>query len=342
MSKKYFKPLAIAIIAVIAFFLLWRNMDHTSDWKPNLFALKNPNEITKFTFTPNNSKRPPLSFEKINNQWFVFDKNSRFLADTASIHLLLKWAMPKLRIKLPTSDEEKKTVTRNLTLNGVKATFYNGNTPVHTIYVGGSTQSNEATYMYFPETDRPCVVEVPGFQGYLTPYFNTDIHVWRSVYLFAAEPSVIKSIQVVYPNNKAESFTIQQSGEELSLMNHEGQKVEAKRGLIAGYLLLCKDFAREAGAVAGINRDPSQKDAVLKSSPLAIFNYTTIQNQTTSIAIYPVPSGFEDVTINATPSETSTTQTELFWVKSNRDPYIWMAQDIVLRNRLKKMSDFLQ
>lgn len=342
MSKKYIKPIIIAAIAVVASLLLWRNMDHTSNWKPDLFALKNPNEITKFTFTPNNAKRPPLSFEKINNQWFVFDQHARYPADTNSIHLLLKWAMPKLRIKLPTSDEEKKTVTRNLTLNGVKATFFAGNEPVHTIYVGGSTQSNEATYMYFPETERPCVIEVPGFQGYLTPYFNTDIQVWRSVYLFSSDPSNIKSLKVTYPNNPKESFNIQQIGDELSLLNSEGRKVDAKRGLIAGYLLLCKDFAREAGAVAGINREQTQKEAVLKSTPLAIFEYTTVQNQTTSIAIYPVPSGYEDVTINATPTETTTNQTELFWVKSNNDPYIWMAQDIVLRNRLKKMSDFLQ
>lgn len=342
MSNKYLKPVAIAAIALIAFFLLWRNMDHTSTWKPNLFALKNPNEITKFTFTPNDAKRPPLSFEKINNTWFVFNQQSRFPADTNSIHLLLNWAMPKLRIKLPTSDLEKKTVTRNLTLNGVKATFYVNQNPVHTIYVGGSTQSNEATYMYYPETERPCVVEVPGFQGYLTPYFNTDIQVWRSVYLFATDPSQIKSLKVFYPANPAESFTVQQSGDDLALLNQEGRKVEAKRGLIAGYLLMCKDFAREAGSVAGINRDVAQKEAILKSTPLAIFTYTTVQNQTTSIAIYPVPSGYEDVAIDAKPTETSTKQTELFWVKSNNDPYIWMAQDIVLRNRLKKMSDFLQ
>jgi hypothetical protein len=105
---------------------------------------------------------------------------------------------------------------------------------------------------------------------------------------------------------------------------------------------MSKDFAREAGSVAGINQDATQKDAILKSTPLVIFNYTTSNNQKTSISVYPVPSGFEDVAIDAKPTETTTKQTELFWVKSSNDPYIWMAQDIVLRNRIKQLSDFLQ
>ena len=342
MSKKFIKPIAIAIIALVAFFFLWQNMNITSTWKPNLFALKNPNKITKFTFTPNNAKQQPLSFEKINNVWYVFNNNVKYVADSASIHLLIQWAMPRLKIKLPTSDNEKKSVTRNLTLNGVKATFFEGNDPVHTIYVGGSTQSNEATYMYYPETERPCVVEIPGFQGYLTPYFNTDIQVWRSVFLFSENPNNIKLLTVTYPSKKNRSFTIQQLGDELTLLNSEGQKVDGKRGLIAGYLIMSKDFAREAGSVAGINQDATQKDAILKSTPLVIFNYTTSNNQKTSISVYPVPSGFEDVAIDAKPTETTTKQTELFWVKSSNDPYIWMAQDIVLRNRIKQLSDFLQ
>jgi hypothetical protein len=276
MSKKFIKPIAIAIVALVAFFFLWRNMNLTSSWKPNLFALQNPNKITKFTFTPNNSKQPPLSFEKINNVWYVFNNNVKYVADSASIHLLIQWAMPRLKIKLPTSDNEKKSVTRNLTLNGVKATFFEGNDPVHTIYVGGSTQSNEATYMYYPETERPCVVEIPGFQGYLTPYFNTDIQVWRSVFLFSENPNNIKLLTVTYPSEKNRSFTIQQSGDELSLLNSEGQKVEGKRGLIAGILSCQKILPAKQAPLPELTKMPPKKMPCLKALP---WSFSTTQPQ---------------------------------------------------------------
>ena len=77
MNRKYFKPIAIAAIALIAFFALWRNMNHTSNWKSDLFALKNPNEITKFVFTPNNDKKTSLQFQKIDGVWFVINNTDR-------------------------------------------------------------------------------------------------------------------------------------------------------------------------------------------------------------------------------------------------------------------------
>ena len=342
MNRKYFKPIAIAAIALIAFFTLWRNMNHTSNWKPDLFALKNPNDITKFVFTPNNDKKTSLQFQKIDGVWFVINNTDKYVADTSSINLLLNWAMPKLKIKRPTSDEEKKFATRALTIDGTKATFYKDNEPVHTIYIGNSTQANDATYMFYPETDRPCVVEIPGFQGYVTPYFNNDINSWRTPYLINEEPSNIEKLSIFYPFNPTESFSILQQNDELTLLNSQNKSVNAKRGLIAGYLLLCKDFAREAGQVAGINSDLLKRDTILKSTPYVLFTYTLKSKKQIVIQAYPLPNSAEPISMQANRETAKTISTELYWVKASNDPLIWMAQDVILKNRLKKLSDFLQ
>lgn len=342
MNRKIFIPLAVAAIAIIAFFALWRNMNHTSNWSPSLFALKNPNEITKFVFTPNNDKKPSLQFQKIDGVWYVINNKDRFIADTNNINLLLQWAMPKLKIRRPTSDQEKKFATRALTIDGTKATFYVNNEPVHTIYVGNSTQANDATYMFYPETDRPCVVEIPGFQGYVTPYFNTDIQAWRTPYLISEDPENIEKLSVSYPDAPNQSFTIVQQNNDLTLLNIKNKPVNAKRGLIAGYMLLSKDFARESGQIAGINSDLAMKDSVLKSVPKVVFSYTMKSKKQVIINVYPLPNSAEPISMNASRLGTNAETTELYWVKASNDPLIWMAQDIILKNRLKKLSDFIQ
>jgi len=341
MSKRILKPLIIAIIALISIVLLWKNMNNTSSWEPNLFALKNANQVDKFTFIPNNEKIKPLEFFKKDNIWYVKNDKQTYPADTNNINLILNWAMPKLKIKMPVSDQIKKHVVRQMALSGTKATFFINNKPVHTIYVGESAMDNMSTYMYYPDTERPCLVEIPSFQGYLTPYFNTDIQIWRSLYLVNSDVKNIKSLEVIWPNNPKNSFKILQENNELSLFDVNSKSVAAQKSLMAGYLLMCKDFTREAGNLAGINKEVKQRDSILKTTPLVVFKYTFENKPPLDIQIYP-HYGYEDVAIDAKPNETKTNQTALYWTKVSNDPYLWLTQDIVLHNRFKIISDFLK
>lgn len=341
MSKKLRTPLIIATVAIVAFLLLWRNLNHTSSWKPSLFSLKSPNTITKFTLVSNNDKLSPLSFERKNNSWFVSNGKDSFLADTQSVYQLLQWAMPRLHLKTPVSNQEEKHIERNLAVSGTKATFYVNGEAVHTIYVGGPTQDQEATYMYYPNTDRPCIVEIQGYHGYLTPFFNCNINLWRSVYLLQSDPSEIASLQVHWHQFPEKSFSIKRDKDQLTLLDSKNTPVAAKKGLVAGYLFLCKDFAREAGEPAGINHDENAKSAILKSKPFLTFIYTFNNGEKLTFDCYPVKDAREAISIDAKPKETSLNETELFWVKSSKDPSLWMAQDIILKNRMKTVNDFL-
>jgi hypothetical protein len=342
MNKKIFKPLIIIVIAISAFTLLWKNLDNTSDWDPNLFALQNPAAVDRMVFTPNNEKVKPIEFVRINGDWFIKTKNDLFLADSSNISMLLNWAMPRLKIKMPVSDQQKKHVVAAMAHDATKATFYVNNKPVHTIYVGGSTQDNMSTYMFYPDSDRPCIVEIPGFQGYLTPYFMTDPNIWKSPLLVHSETHEIRQLHVFYPHQPQNSFSINQQNDQLTLTDYKSNKViPAKSSLMAGYLLFSKDFTREIGPVPAINNAASMKDSILKSKPLAILEYVYTNGKKISLTIIPQNS-FEDILIDAKPTETETVQTALYWVKSSDDAYVWTAQDIAIKNRLKSKFDFIK
>ena len=340
LKSSYTKPLLVALIALIAAAALYKNLNQTGDYNPDMFALTQPERIDAFRFVPNDPKSAPLYFVKKNQVWYVYNQYDTFQADSQNVQMLLFWAVKKLKVQRPVNGQSVKNLSRKMALSAVKATFSQNGKDVHEIFVGGSTQDNMATYMYTPEYDQPCIVEIPGFQGYLSPYFNTDIHIWRTLQLINIEPSQIKSLSVQWPQQPQNSFSIHQENNQLQLRNAQNQPVEANKSLLAGYLLQCSQFSREAGSVAGINKAPLQKDSVTSQIPLLVFKYTQQNNKIITLTVF-AHQGFEDILVDARPEQTETVQTALFWVQSSQDPNLWLSQDIVLKNRMKTLTDFL-
>ena len=342
--QKRTKIVLIVLLSTLALAtLLWRNLNQTTAISHDLFALKSPQTINKITISPNNPKMPYLTLEKVDGKWIVRNDAYSFPADTNSVNQLLFWAMPKLQVKCPVADAAKENVIKDITLNGTKVIFSNGNNPVHTIFVGFATPTQDATYMYFPDTERPCEITVPGFIGYLTPYFNTNIQLWRSVFMVDVNSQEITSLKVTYPTAPEQSFQITQKQNQLQLFNHQQQPIPANRSLIAGYLELSKTLAREAGEPAAINRAPQQAKQVTTQSPVAVFEYEFTTQPKKTIFIYPmsVTEG-ETYSMETRDGTAKTVETTLFWAKTNDEPTLWTIQEIMLRNRLKTLSNFVQ
>lgn len=80
--------------------------------------------------------------------------------------------------------------------------------PVRTFFVGGPTQNHLGTYMMLEGSDVPVVVYVPGFRGYLTNHFNSNVLEWKSKQIFAHHIRDIKSVEVIHHQNPEASFRI--------------------------------------------------------------------------------------------------------------------------------------
>lgn len=343
MQKRAKIVIAILLSTVAISILLWNNINRTNDFSHNMFALKSADKITKITLSPNNPDLPYLILEKIDGEWIVKNKIKTYLADTLSINQLLKWAMPNLQIKCPVADAAKINVTKDITLYGTKAIFSVGNQEAHTVYVGLATPTQDATYMFYPGTERPCEVTVPGFVGYLTPYFNTNINNWRSPFLIDVASQEIKSLKVTYPSDPKESFFITQSPNQIELFNSKNQAINANQSLLAGYLEMSKTLARESGDIAGINKNTNAVKSILEKTPMAIFTYQFTTKPAKTISLYPMDviegETYAMETQDGTPK---TVETTLYWGKSNDENTLWVVQDIIIHNRLKKLSHFVR
>jgi len=101
------------------------------------------------------------------------------------------------------------------------------------------------------------VVQIPGFEGYLTTRYSTEIGMWRDRIVFAVEPQNIEQISVRYPHEPLNSFTITQQAGKVSVKLDSsiqiGQPLNERR--VRGYLTFFKKIYCEAYATGMIDLD---------------------------------------------------------------------------------------
>ena len=191
--------LILLLLILLAAVIFWRNLNHTGPVGLNDFALKYPEKINKIFLSSNNKTKEFVILEKgADGVWWVKNDTKKYKADTFAIRDLLFYVMARIEVKNPINDAALAYINKELALHGVKAEFYANKEEVLKVYAGGPTTDLLGTYMYLPDQpngrgkhDRPCVVAVQGHNGYITPYFNTDINNWRTHAILDVEAAQI-------------------------------------------------------------------------------------------------------------------------------------------------------
>src|SRR5205085_319031 len=89
--------------------------------------------------------------------------------------------------------------------------------PTKVYYVGGSTQDVLGTYMMQENSTVPLIMEIPGFNGYLTPRYSAMEKDWRATTVFSYKPEEIKSVSITYNSNPEKSFLLSHDGNKFSV-----------------------------------------------------------------------------------------------------------------------------
>jgi hypothetical protein len=332
------------LVLVAVFFLLRKNLNKTGTESHELFRLENPQAIDKVLLAPNNPKLPYLIiYKEKSGQWFVKNDRLNEPADTHSIRELLFWVMKKSTIKTPVSEAEKEPVTREIALNGIKAVFYEGDKEINTIYVGNPTPNQEATYMYNPEMERPAIIEIAGFKGYLTPYFTLDFDAWRSPVVLDFTAEQIKTLKATWPAAPQEGFMIEQNADGVYLTNHTGKKLpEVNQTRLLSFLERFQNVAREYGETAGINKKPALRDSVLKQGPFFILSITDSRGIKKEIKLYRMQISGESYAQQLRDGSIPDFETETYWLQISGKPELWIVQGAVMKSRMKTLGDFVK
>lgn len=224
-KKNMKRPNLILLIIVITLGLITLVVYITKNKKSTVvlrdFAVEDTASINKI-FLADKQNRTIL-LERKDDYWIV---NKKFKARKDLIDVLLL-TIKNLEISMPVPESKLDYVLKSLSTNGIKTEIYQNNKLVKTYYVGGPPENNIGTYMILEGSDVPFLVSIPGFSGFLTVRYNTELNEWKEKIIFKYNIEDIAKVKLYYPHDPENSFiAVRESAVNYKLLNYDETPVK--------------------------------------------------------------------------------------------------------------------
>ncbi len=308
------------IVIVVSALLFFNNQKGTIKKELRDFAYEDTASVNKIFLADKNNNT--ILLERLNgNTWMV---NKKYTVRRDAINLLLD-CIASVQVKSPVPKSAFSTVTKYLATRAVKVEIYANDEKIKTYYVGPPTPDNLGTYMIMENSSEPFVTYKPGFNGYLTiRYFTNEID-WRDVRLFPIPISSFYSLNVFYPSNSDESYTIiRKSPRDYKLLNNKGQEIPVFDTIII------KEAAVFATKVCvdtwNTNMPKSRFDSLQKIIPYAQINLKAVDGKNYKLSLY------RKQTENSTPQKPEYEPNIVYGIYNENTPALcqFFALDLIL------------
>jgi len=218
MKKNTYILLLVLILAALAAILIIRRSNSTIRNELKDFAISDTASVSRIFLVDKNNRSVDL-VRQAGGDWNL---NNKYTAQPESIDLLLK-TMLNLAVMEPVSDAAHNTVITVMAANSVKVEIYQHDHRIKlfnrirwipyeklakTYYVGHTTQSNIGTYMLLEGSERPFIVYLPGFRGFVASRYRTVENDWRDHSIFKTKLQDIKSVTLEFPEEPSGSYKI--------------------------------------------------------------------------------------------------------------------------------------
>ncbi|MFN5184112.1 MAG: DUF4340 domain-containing protein [Bacteroidota bacterium] len=210
------KKIGISVLIIILAFLAWyawilfnKSQTGTLSEDSRLFKYEDTSNVTRIFIADKSGRKAELSRDE-KNQWLI---NGKYPARPDAIASILKCLL-RLEVKSTVGEKRRPFILKDLAAHGIKAEFYSGDKAVRMFYVGGETQDHTGTYMLLvnhktgENFEQPYVMELPGFEGYLTPRFMVNEKDWRDTKCLDFIPPQITEVKFEITGSPDSSFLI--------------------------------------------------------------------------------------------------------------------------------------
>ncbi len=285
MKKKTLVPILIALVlGLLSIFLMKR--DDSSSIRTELmdFAVKDTAAITKIFLADRNDHSVTLK-RKQNGEWVLDDS----LPPRPDVMKNLVSAIHSISVKARVPESGFNNVITDLASGGIKCEVYlaDQDKPFKVYYVGNQTADALGTFMMIEDSNVPFVMEIPGFNGYLTPWYNPVKDIWIEPVIFRLRQDQIKSIALSYPSFPKWSFSLERNQDKFNLSVPAENKIYTSIDSVAvdNYLALYQNVFYE---VPEGRLNKQTKDSLFRTVPLNEIKITTMDDQEKGILIYPM------------------------------------------------------
>lgn len=207
MRKTFLYILILGVLGFGVWYFLFRDNSLFGEQEAG-FTVKDTSAIQKIFLAQQDGSS--ISLEKTPDGWMVNDK---YKSSTRMIQTLLETLHAQFAA-YPVPENAHNNVVKALTGSAVKVELFDKKgKEIKTFFVGGQATGKKGTYMLMKGATRPYVVQVPVYEGYLTPRYSVDLKEWRNRIIFDLKPEQIKSFKVEYPgaDEYLNSFTLERN-----------------------------------------------------------------------------------------------------------------------------------
>lgn len=338
MKKTVLYIVLLGILGAGVWYFLFSNDKISFGVDESDFTVKDTASIAKIFMADKSGNT--ILLEKTEGKWLV---NKQYPAMPTPVKNLLI-TLSKQTAMNPVSQREHNIVVSTLATKAVKVEVYNAKGKAMRIfYVGGQAGTTNGSYMLVDKGEHPYVVQIPGFPGYLTPYYSTDISDWRDRTIFDIVPDKLKRVEVSYTeaNMNLNSFVFNKEGDKIS--------IEADPGITSTLSLnerRAKVFATFFQGVhaEGYTNGLMDVDSILGIMPkFSSITVTTTENKQQQIDIYWMPMNKRSKNMLSPDPETpSAYDADRMYAVGNNYKDTMIIQRIVFDKIFRKAYEFYQ
>lgn len=212
-NKPLFITLTVIIVLTLIILIINKSKNKNSD---RVFNIENVDKIGKVFLADKMGNNVLLVRD--GSHWIL---NDRYYAADNMVRNMLNISS-RLKVREPVSKSAHNNVISQLSSTGKKVEFYADGYKIDflgiklfpteknilTFYVGSHTKDNLGTFMIKEGSNRPYVVYIPGYRGFVSPYFSTSANTWRSHTVFNQVISQIDTYKYVDNEYPEQSYTI--------------------------------------------------------------------------------------------------------------------------------------
>lgn len=336
MKFKNYLIVFIAIVLLLIMYFLFKNTKNsTLGIDSYAFAVSDTAEIDKI-FLADRSGNTALLERKTPAIWEV---NKKFIARKDAINTLL-YTFKNLHIKAPVPLSARNTVIKDIAAIGIKVEIYKKGILYKTYYVGRETQDNLGTYMISENDENAYIMDIPGFNGYLTPRYIVSEEEWRSQSIFNYTPGEIKKLRMennIIPENSFEINVV--SMDKIAITDIQGKEIQNfDKQMAFSFLSRFQNINFESFA----KLDEHAKDSVFNSIPIFKISITEKSGKLNELKIfrkYAIPGEAVQTGSDGKPSPFDIAR---MYARKNEEKELVLVQNFVFDRILPSKKDFIR
>jgi hypothetical protein len=246
MQKTILYLLLLAILGTGVYFFVFKDKETIFGDTEASFRLRDTSEVGEIFLARNNGDE--ITLTRTDTAWIL---NKKYKARISNVNNLLG-TLSMQQALYPVPENLHNGVIKSLAGSAVKVELYNRKgKKINTFYVGNEAFNYKGTYMLQEGAKTAYVVQIPGFNGYLTPYYSTDFDDWRDRSVINLKHDEVKSFTINYTQEPGNSFSITQDANGLSVATDSTNNSSLNKRRADAYLRFFTDIYCE-GYLNGI------------------------------------------------------------------------------------------